>query len=174
MKILSQKKALRRLTQIREGLRSTVVEGYENRAKSCLTCETPGSCCLDEHFVNVHVSRLEAAAINGVIDRLPEQKRSEIYCRIDEAIDKYGLQSDGDTYSRTFACPLFEKGAGCLVHREAKPLPCITHACYERAADLPPDDLLTACEDEVELLNRRTYGSQQPLEPLPLAITHSR
>ena len=38
-----------------------------------------------------------------------------------------------------------------LVHAEAKPLPCIHHACYENEKDLPPDELLAEHEG---LVNR--------------------
>ena len=70
----------------------------------------------------------------------------------------------------TYACPLFEKGTGCLVHETAKPLPCIAHACYESQTDLPPDELLDAAELAIHSLNIRTYGKADPLVPIPLAI----
>ena len=49
-------------------------------------------------------------------------------------------------------------------------MPCIQHACYENAADLPPDELLDAAEAEVDRLNRGTYRSPQPFLPIPLAV----
>jgi hypothetical protein len=170
VKLLSEKKSLERLKRLKSDFKSEITETYEHRAKSCLTCETQGVCCLDAHFVNVHISRLEAVAIRQFLQNLDEQKRFEIHKRIEDAIEKYGLNTDGDTFRQTFACPLFEKGIGCLVHLGAKPAPCIQHACYENADDLPPDELLTTREGEIDALNDRTYGRPQPWLPLPLAI----
>jgi len=147
-----------------------VRENYEHRAKSCSACETPGVCCTDAHFVNVRISRLEAVAIRNVIARLPDSKADEVYRRIDESIDKYGLSTRPNDTEQKFACPLFEKGIGCLVHNEGKPLPCIMHACYEREEHLPPDELLDEKEAAVERLNRRVYGGPQSPLPLPVAI----
>lgn len=148
----------------------TIRERFEHRAKSCITCETPGACCQDEHFVNVHISRLEAASIKELLDRMPAEKRKEIDLRIDASIDKYGLTADGDTFARTFACPLYDRSAGCLVHGDSKPLPCIAHACYERKEDLPPDHLLAEREIEIDELDRRVHGKAQSWLPLPIAI----
>lgn len=170
MKPISQNQALLRLKKLKADFKSEIVEIYEHRAKSCLTCEVKGSCCLDAHFVNVHISRLEAVAIKKTLDSLPDEKRETVYARVNEAIRKYDLKPTGDTYKQTFACPLFEKGTGCLVHNTAKPLPCITHACYENAADLPPDELQTKQEKCIDGLNEQTYGKPQPWLPLPLAI----
>lgn len=69
-----------------------------------------------------------------------------------------------------FACPLFERGVGCLVHEKAKPLACIAHACYEKQEDLPPESLLTEREGLIEKLNLRTYGSSKPWLPIPDAL----
>ena len=170
MKLLSEQKALARLHVLKSDFKSKIAENYEHRAKSCATCETPGACCLDEHFVNVHISRLEAVAIKQKLTRLPMRKQDEIYARVDSTVEKYDLAEAGDTFAKTYACPLFEKGTGCIVHATGKPLPCIQHACYENAADLPPDELLARKEIEIDTLNRRTYGSRPPLLPIPLAI----
>lgn len=170
MKTVSESSALKRLSDVRDKLRTLVAGGYEHRAKSCIACDTPGACCLDEHFVNVRISRLEAVAIGNVIRGLPPGKQAEIVTKIDDAIERYGLVETNGDPTKTFACPLYEKGTGCLVHAEAKPLPCIQHACYENAADLPPDELLDDAEAEVDKLNRGTYRSPQPFLPIPLAI----
>lgn len=169
-KLISQERALGRLGELRDRFRAQISEGYEHRAKKCSTCETPGDCCLDEHFVNVHISRLETVAIRKILERLPVILQEKVARRADEAIEKFSLTGDGDTYSKTYACPLYEKHIGCLVHLDGKPLPCIQHACYENEADLPPDDLLTDAEAKVDLLNRRTYGSSLPLLPIPMAL----
>ncbi|CAN5398737.1 hypothetical protein BH10ACI3_BH10ACI3_23820 [soil metagenome] len=170
MKMLSEQKALERLQKIRTDLRSEIVEGFEHRAKSCQTCDTKGACCLDAHFVNVHISRLEARAIGDILAAFSNDRKKAVYARIEETIEKYGLTGNGDTYSQTFACPLFEKGTGCLVHEGGKPLPCITHACYESAADLPPEELLAVSEKLVDSLNEQTYGQRKAWLPLPLAL----
>lgn len=170
MKLLSQQKALDRLQKLKTNFRSEISNSYEHTAKSCLTCEVQGSCCLDAHFVNVHISRLEAVAITKTLDTLPEANREAVYNRVYETIKKYDLKPSGDTYKQTYACPLFEKGTGCLVHSTAKPLPCITHACYENAADLPPDELLVEQEAKVDILNKQTYGKLHRMLPIPLAI----
>jgi hypothetical protein len=174
MKLLSESEGLRRLSRIRENFRHQVRTGYEHRAKDCLTCEVQGSCCMDAHFVNVHISRLEAVGIEKTLDRLPEQKRKAVLDRVSYTVRLYELDAEGDTFSKTYACPLFEPGTGCLVHLTAKPLPCVSHACYENAADLPPDSLLSEHEREVDDLNRRVYGSSQQWLPLPVALERRR
>ncbi len=169
MKILAEKKALELLNGIRNSFADDVRINYEHRAKSCLTCDTPGACCLDEHFVNVRISRLEAVAIGGVLDSLPIERRDAVIRRIADAVERFGLD-DSDDPLKTYACPLYEKGTGCLVHEKAKPLPCIQHACYESAADLPPDEMLDQAEQAVDAVNQRTYGGPQPLLPIPAAV----
>jgi hypothetical protein len=171
MKRPSEKQALKRLQKVKDAYRETIVRGYEHRAKSCLTCETKGACCLDAHFVNVHITRLEALAIRGVLAELPAERREAVYRRVGETIEKYGLSAEGDTFAQTFACPLFEKETGCLVHRTGKPLPCIQHACYEKREDLPPDELLAEQEETVGRLNKRVYGGEPAWLPLPLWLS---
>ena len=156
MKTLSETNALKKLKNLKTVYKKQISENFEHRAKSCLTCETKGACCLDEHFVNVHITKFEAVLISKELQKFPIKKQTEIYERIENAIKKYDLKSEGDTFSKTFACPLFEKGIGCLVH-EVKPVPCIQHACYERREDLPPDELQTEMEEKIEQLNEQTY-----------------
>lgn len=170
MKFLSERKALDRLGAMISDFKSQISNNYEHRAKSCVTCDVKGSCCLDAHFVNVHISRLEAANIERIIAKLPDEKQKDVYRRIDDAIETYSLAKCGDSYSRTFACPLFEKGTGCLVHEKGKPVACTLHACYENAADLPPDELQIAQEQKIDDLNARTYGRRDQWLPIPLAI----
>ena len=172
MKLIAKTTGLQRLREVKAGFAETIRTGYEHRAKSCLTCETKGACCLDAHFVNVHVTRLEASAIGETIPKLPTEKREAIEQKIDAAITKYRLTEIGDTFKQTYACPLFETKAGCLVHADgAKPLPCIHHACYENENDLPPDELLETASAEVEKLNKKVYGERSvQWLPLPLAV----
>jgi hypothetical protein len=167
MKRLSEKQGLDALRAIKDAYRDEIAAGYEHRAKSCLTCETRGACCLDAHFVNVHITRLEAVSIRETLDNLPSAEKERVYGRVAETIARYDLKAEGNTFAQTFACPLFEKGTGCLVHKTGKPLPCIQHACYENREDLPPDQLLAGREETVERLNTRVYGSTSWL-PLPL------
>ena len=171
MKLLSEKKARARLEVLISDFKSQISNGYEHRAKSCLTCDVKGSCCLDAHFVNVHISRLEAVNIGRIIAKLPEVKQQSVYRRIEEAIEMYDLGAGEDTYSQTYACPLFEKGTGCIVHNEGKPAACTIHACYENAVDLPPDELQVAQERKIDDLNARTYGRRDQWLPIPLALT---
>ena len=172
MKLLSETTALEKLHELKSDFARRIRSGYEHRAKSCSTCETPGACCLDAHFVNVHITKLEAKAIRNVIDVLPEGRRAEIATRIEETISKYDL-NEADSFSRTYACPLFEKGIGCLVHERGKPIPCITHACYENREDLPPDSLLIEAEERVDELNEGVYRRPTSWLPLPIAIKKS-
>lgn len=170
MKLHSEKRALKKLQLLKSDFAKQIRNGYEHRAKDCLTCETQGACCLDAHFVNVHITHLEAVAIGNTIGKLPKERQSEIYSRIERTIEQYNLSDEGETFSQTYACPLFEKDTGCLVHSEGKPLPCIAHACYERKEDLPPEDLLTEQEGRVEKLNERVYARLAKWLPLPVAV----
>src|SRR5260221_6504627 len=148
MKLVSEKHGIEKLAEIRESFRTRIARDFEHKAASCETCKTPGACCLDAHFVNVRISKLEAVAIRQVLSRLPITVRERVYGRIESVAQ--GLSED-DTY----ACPLYEKGIGCLVHAEAKPVPCIQHACYEHNEDLPPDEMLDEAEVRIDRLNRR-------------------
>jgi hypothetical protein len=167
MKTLSEKQALVKLGKLKTDFQNFIRENYEHRAKDCLTCPAQGACCTDAHFVNVHITRLEAAAIRQSLRKFDEAKQREISARVSETIEKYDLKDSGDTFAQTFACPLFEKGVGCLVHKEGKPVPCIQHACYENKSDLPPDELQEKAERKIERLNAQTYRQSKWL-PLPL------
>jgi hypothetical protein len=87
--------------------------------------------------------------------------------RAKDAVERFGLSED---LSKTYACPIYQTGTGCLVHDVAKPLPCIAHACYENGDDLPPDSLLEMRELEIGKLNERVYGRSADWLPIPLAI----
>lgn len=169
MKLISETTGLSQLASIRRKFADHILQSYEHKAKPCSACETPGACCLDEHFVNVRVTRLEARAISKRIEELPLELRESVLTRASRTIDRYGLNNAGEEL-RTYACPLFEKGIGCLVHDTAKPLPCIAHACYERKEYLPPDELLIEREMQIAELNRRVYGKAEPPLPIPVAI----
>lgn len=168
MKTLTEKQALARLHRLKKAFQTLIKTEFEPKAKDCLTCETKGACCLDAHFVNVHITRLEAAAITEVLKNLSKEKRKKIYKRNEETIKKYKLSSTGDTFEKTYACPLFEKEIGCLVHKKGKPTPCIAHACYENKNDLPPENLQTETETRIKTLNQNTYGNAWNWLPLPI------
>jgi hypothetical protein len=170
MKRLTEKQALTKLKKLKDNFQELIGTTYEPNAKSCATCETKGACCLDAHFVNVHITRLEAVAIHNALEKLPSERRRAVYSRTNETISKYDLNSSGDSFSKTFACPLFEKEAGCLVHEEGKPAPCIQHACYENKSDLPPDELQIKVESKIERLNSRIYGNAWNWLLLPVWI----
>jgi len=168
MKMLTETKALGELEKLKTSFQNFIKTNYEHRAQDCLICPTKGACCLDAHFVNVHITKLEAVAICKTLENLPEEKQREIYKRAAETVEKYDLKSDGDTFEKTFACPLFEKNIGCLVHENAKPSACISHACYENREDLPPGRFQEQIENTVEKLNKRTYGTALTWLPLPV------
>jgi len=170
MKTLSESAGLERLGEIRERFRRQVSDGYEHNALPCSECSTPGACCLDAHFVNVRISRLEAVAIKRKLQSLSAEKYAAVVERIADVIRDFRLDAGPDADQKTYACPLYERRSGCLVHDGGKPLPCIHHACYESENDLPPNELLSNAELAVERLNRRVYGRSLPLLPLPVAI----
>lgn len=171
MKRLSEQKALSALRKLKSEYRDFINSNYEHKAKNCLTCETRGACCLDAHFVNVHITKLEAVAIRAALKDFNEKKQREIYNRAADAIKKYDLSADGDTFKQTFACPLFEKEIGCLIHEKGKPAPCISHACYEKKEDLPPERFQEEVEDKIEKLNKRTYDEKFSWLPLPIWLS---
>lgn len=173
MKFLSESKALKNLEAIKDQYRFEIQTKYEPKAKNCLTCEVQGSCCVDEHFVNVHITKLEAVGILKELQNLDELKKTKLFKKIKTTVEKYDLKETGDTFSQTFACPLYEKKTGCLVHR-IKPVPCIQHACYERREDLPPDDLQIEAEMKIERLNSQTYNQNLTQLPLPVWINKLR
>lgn len=163
--------ALIELRRVKDSFRRFVQDNFEFAAQDCQTCPTFGACCTDAHFVNVHITRLEAVAIHQVLtEKLTAAELQKVQDRVAAAIEKYDLKWDSDTFAQTFACPLFEPKIGCLVHSEAKPAPCIQHACYENPQDLPPDCLLENVENKIEKLNREIYGDDWGWLPLPVAL----
>ena len=174
MRKLSEAEALARLQQSKAAFQTHVKLNYEHRAQDCRTCPTPGACCMDAHFVNVHITRLEAVAVRETIARTPrlcEEERRAVYARAREAVERYGLTSTGDTFMQTYSCPLFVKELGCLVHRRAKPSPCIQHACYDNWEDIPPNAGQWREERRVERLNVEVYGAAWAWLPLPVWLT---
>jgi len=154
------------LRNIKDSYRAFIRENFEFKAKDCGVCETKGACCVDAHFVNVHITRLEAEAIARVLEKAG--KLDAVFSRNKDTIAHYALNDEGDTFKQTFACPLFEKETGCLVHNEGKPAPCIGHACYESKEDLPPQFLQDRVERKIENVNKEVYGEDVKWLPLPI------
>jgi hypothetical protein len=128
-------------------------------------------CCTDSHFVNVHITRLEAVAMRETLIRTPRLTEVEcraVFQRARETVALYDLRASGDTFAQTYSCPLYDSNSGCLVHRRAKPAPCIQHACYENWEDLPPAQLEARTEHQVEQLNRQVYGNAWAWLPTPV------
>ncbi len=174
MRKLSEAEALATLQREKAALQSHIKLNFEPRARDCAVCPTPGVCCTDAHFVNVHITRLEAVAIRETLARTPRltvNERRAVYVRARAAVERYGLRAAGDTYAQTYSCPLFAPGVGCLVHRRAKPAPCIQHACYDQWEDVPPLSLQWRTERHVEQLNAEVYGAAWAWLPTPLWLT---
>jgi hypothetical protein len=168
---LTEHEALAQLQRVKTSYQSFIKVNFEHKADDCRTCPTAGSCCTDAHFVNVHITRLEAMAIRQTLElspRLSVAARKAVYQRAHRTVEKYGLRVTGDTFSQTYSCPLFEPGTGCLVHRRAKPAPCIQHGCYENWEDLPPAGLQSRVEHRVEQLNLEVYGNSWAWLPTPV------
>lgn len=171
MRKISEQAALARLQRAKANYQSHIKVEYEHAARDCRTCPTPGVCCTDAHFVNVHITRLEAVAIRETLARTPrltDEARRAVYRRAQETVTRFGLRKRDETYAQTYSCPLFEPQVGCLVHRRAKPAPCIQHACYDNWADVPPIDLQWRTEHRIEQLNERVYGQAWNWLPTPL------
>ena len=174
MRGMSERDAVARLKRGKVSFQTHIKLNYEHRALSCRACPTPGVCCTDAHFVNVHITRLEAVAIRDTLaltPRLSEEERRAVYIRAREAVGRYGLGASGDTLAQTFSCPLFVKTVGCLVHQRAKPAPCAQHACYDDWADVPPLDAQWREEGRIERLNTEVYGPAWEWLPLPVWLT---
>jgi hypothetical protein len=174
MQRLSEASALARLQREKSAFQTEIKLNYEHAARSCAACPTPGACCTDAHFVNVHITRLEAVAIRETLRRTPrldDTARRAVYDRAREAVARYNLRAAGDTFAQTYSCPLFAPNVGCLVHARAKPAPCVQHACYDRWEDVPPAELQWRTESRVERLNERAYGAAWAWLPTPLWLT---
>src|SRR5215210_2629509 len=174
MRKLTEAEAVARLKRGKSAFQTHIKLNFERRALDCRVCPTPGACCTDAHFVNVHITRLEAVAIRDTLaltPRLGDDDMRAVYLRARETVGRYRLGASGDSFAQTFSCPLFVKGAGCLVHQRAKPAPCVQHACYEDWADVPPLDAQWREEGRLERLNTDVYGAAWDWLPLPVLLT---
>src|SRR5688572_3021526 len=102
MRLLSETKGIERLAGVREEFAREIRTGFEHRAKACSACDTPGACCLDEHFVNVRVTRLEGQAITRRLADLPAAMREKVRLRAEEAIERHRLDETTDP-AKTYA-----------------------------------------------------------------------
>lgn len=170
MERMTEEAGLVELRREKSRFRNHIKLVYEPAAQDCGTCPTAGVCCTDAHFVNVHISRLEAVAIQGALGnvKLSETDRQSIYANAVEISERFTRSRNDDTFTRTYSCPLFMPGTGCLVHHGTKPAPCIHHACYENADDLPPESLLGRTELAIEQLNQAVYGEDCDWRPIPV------
>src|SRR5215210_4555044 len=119
MNSLAEQEALARLQRVKASYQTHIKLNYEHAAEDCKTCPTRGVCCTDAHFVNVHITRLEAVAIRETLERTPRltaEAVRAVYERAREAVNRYGLRAAGETFKQTFSCPLYLPQAGCLVH----------------------------------------------------------
>lgn len=163
--------ALARLRRLKQRFAQYIGKTYGHLAADCAVCPTP--CCADAQFVNVHVVRLEAEAMLETLRRSPKHgpdKVREVVARARAAVARYGLTETGDTFAQTYACPLFERGVGCLVHWKAKPAACIQHGCYERWEDLPETGTQRAVERRAAALDESVHGAPAVWLPIPLWI----
>ena len=174
MRRLTEAEAVARLKRGKAAFQTHIKLNFEHRALDCRACPTPGVCCTDAHFVNVHITRLEAVAIRDTLaltPRLDDEARRAVYTRARDCVGSYGLTASGDSFAQTFSCPLFARGVGCLVHQRAKPAPCVQHACYEDWADVPPLDAQWREERRIEQLNSEAYGAAWEWLPIPVWLT---
>ncbi|MCS6885694.1 MAG: hypothetical protein RMM17_04990 [Acidobacteriota bacterium] len=167
----NKRKALVQLRRTKQRFAAYISQNYAHKARDCRTCSE--QCCNDAEFVNVNITRLEAVAMLLTLLRSPrigKEKYEQIITRARSCVAKYQLSKYGDTFSRTYACPLFEPKQGCLVHWKAKPAACIQHGCYEDWRDLPDEIEMRRVEAFVARLNRAIYGETQ-WAPIPVWLT---
>src|SRR5215207_4885909 len=67
MRKLTEREAVARLKRGKVRFQTHIKLNYEHRALSCRACPTPGVCCTDAHFVNVHITRHEAVATRDTL-----------------------------------------------------------------------------------------------------------
>src|SRR5215210_7756988 len=106
MRKLTEAEAVARLKRGKAAFQTHIKLNFEHRALDCRACPTPGVCCTDAHFVNVHITRLEAVAIRdtlAVTPRLGEDDRRAVYARARDCVERYGLGAAGDTFAQTFS-----------------------------------------------------------------------
>lgn len=169
---MSRREALVRLRRMKQAFSRYIGRDYGHLAADCAACPTP--CCADAQFVNINITRIEAEAMIETLRESPrrgEAKLREVVARAETAIQTYGLSEEGDTFAKTYACPLYEKGVGCLVHWKAKPAPCIQHGCYEHWEDLPETGTMQRVEARVEQIDAAVHGRAPRWMTIPVWLT---
>lgn len=158
----TREQALVQIKRLKDGFSAYIATRFAWKAVDCGSCPAP--CCGDAEFVNVNITRLEGEAIMRTLENSPRispEHRRRIIERARDAVDRYGLDRTSDTFSTTYACPLFEPGRGCLVHYKAKPAPCIQHGCYDDWRDLPDEIELHRVEQRVARWNADVFGDDR-------------
>jgi hypothetical protein len=172
MRKISEAQALVQLRRRKQQFAAYIAQNYGEKALDCRQCST--ICCANDKFVNVNITRLEAIAIWRTLKNSPRitpQLFEKILTRVTAAIEQYRLSPYGDTFLQTYACPLFEKGIGCLVHWKAKPGPCIQHGCYQDWQDLPDTEAFSRVEQKVEKLNKTVYHQDWQYATIPVWLS---
>lgn len=166
---VTEARALVQLREMKQAFARYIGKTYGHLAVDCATCQTP--CCADAEFVNVNITRLEAVAMLRTLEASSNhgpEKVAEVLRRAAASAQEYGLTEEGDTFEKTYACPLFEPGKGCMVHWKAKPAPCIQHGCYERWQDLPETRSMRRVEHSVAKLNEQVYDEPVEYQTIPI------
>ncbi|MEW6734925.1 MAG: hypothetical protein AB1489_26785 [Acidobacteriota bacterium] len=175
MRDLEEAKALVQLRRSKQRFAQYIQDNYAYKAVDCRTCTT--ICCIDDHFVNINITRLEARAIWQTLSNSPRisaEKFNEIIKRARQLVEKYRLTTQGETFRQTYSCPLYESGIGCLVHWKAKPAPCIQHGCYENWQDLPDTAEFARVERRIEQINEQVYRNKQETDYATIPVWLSR
>ncbi len=103
MRKLSEAEAVARLQRSKAAFQTHVKLNFEHAARDCRACPTPGVCCTDAHFVNVHITRLEAVAIRETLARTPrltEEERRAVYVARARRSSATASRARGATRSR--------------------------------------------------------------------------
>jgi hypothetical protein len=104
------------------------------------------------------------------LQKLPIEKQKEIYCRIEQTIENYDLKSSGDTFAQTFACPLFEKEIGCLVHASGKTRRVHSACVLRKQTGFAARRVTVGSRNEIERLNEQTYKTSARWLSLPVFL----
>ncbi len=169
---MSKREALVRLRRMKQAFSRYIGKNFGHLAADCAVCPTP--CCADAQFVNINITQIEAEAMIETLRESPrhgEDKLREVVARAEAAIAHFGLTETGDTFEKTYACPLYERGVGCLVHWKAKPAPCIQHGCYEHWEDLPETGTMHRIEAQVEQLDEAVHERPARWMTIPVWLT---
>ena len=79
---MNEPQALETLRNLKRNYQQRIRFVYEHAAQDCAVCPTRGACCMDAHFVNVHITRLEALAIREKLSELDEAARRAVAVRV--------------------------------------------------------------------------------------------